>query len=412
MKNLWRGDRLRSVVAVAGTLVAIFIVLLHLAFLRAVSDKAMQVYALFDADVVMVSDRFQFLYRMADFPAARLRQALSLPGIIDAAAVRIDTARWGAPHTRAKSSMLVIGIDPATHFISDANLRDALPVLRGPRRALLDRRSDPGVGLLSVGETGYIGSQPATIVGVYDLGLPMYASTTAIVANADFALYTGNDPNRIQLGLLRVAPGTDAADAVVLLKAFLPNDVRVFARSELMARESRYFVDVKPLGVMMKAGLLIGLIVGAVALFQIMSSQIEARMRDFAVLRAMGFSASFTYGIGAWQLLLMGGTAFALAWLMAIPVFDLIAQKSHLSLPLDGFLLATAGALCIPMIAVAAIPLLRVGRADPANRASRSYANCCCDGRNRRFRPDRVCRNGISERRDRFAPAHRRRCAG
>ena len=59
--NLRRGDRLRVLVAVAGAGVAIFVVLLHLAFLRAVQDKASQVYDLFNADVVLVSDRFQFL---------------------------------------------------------------------------------------------------------------------------------------------------------------------------------------------------------------------------------------------------------------------------------------------------------------------------------------------------------------
>jgi putative ABC transport system permease protein len=123
---------------------------------------------------------------------------------------------------------------------------------------------------------------------------------------------------------------------------------------------------VKPLGIMMRAGLVIGLIVGAVALFQIMSSQIESRMRDFAVLRAMGFSASYTCSVGAWQLALMGCAAFAAAWLAAIPVFALVSRKSHLFLPLDGWLLGTGLAVCIPMIASAALPLIRAARAEPA----------------------------------------------
>jgi hypothetical protein len=80
----------------------------------------------------------------------------------------------------------------------------------------------------------------------------------------------------------------------------------------------------------------------------------------------MGFSASYTYAVGAWQLLLMGAAAFAAAWLAAIPVFDLVSRKSHLFLPLDGWLLGTAAALCLPMIASAALPLVRAARAEPA----------------------------------------------
>src|SRR6185436_20936383 len=93
-------------------------------------------------------------------------------------------------------------------------LRNALPALRLSRNVLLDRRADPEVGALRVGDTGRIGRQPATIVGLYDLGLPMYAAATAIVANTDFSLYTGRDPQRIQLGLLRLAPGANAEGVV------------------------------------------------------------------------------------------------------------------------------------------------------------------------------------------------------
>jgi hypothetical protein len=62
----------------------------------------------------------------------------------------------------------------------------------------------------------------------------------------------------------------------------------------------------------------------------------------------------------------MGLAAFACAWLAAVPVFDAISLKSHLSMPLDGWLFRAAVLCCVPMIASAALPLLRAGRADPA----------------------------------------------
>ena len=117
----------------------------------------------------------------------------------------------------------------------------------------------------------------------------------------------------------------------------------------------------------MRFGLLVGLIVGAVALFQALGSQMETRLRDFAVLRALGFSSRFVYGVGTLQLFLMGGLAFALAWVAAIPVFAVIERLTHLSLPTDLHLLLGAGLLCLPMIATAALPVLRAGRADPAS---------------------------------------------
>ena len=369
--NLARGDRTRLSVAVVGATVAIFIVLVHLGFLRAVEHKATQVYGLFDADIVLVSDRYQFLYRMGEFPAARLRQALSVEGVADAAAVRVSASRWLAADNGEQSSLLLIGIDPRPELIADPTLRRAAAALGAPRRALFDALSDPDVPRVAVGGSGRIGTQPALIVGTYALGLPMYASATAVVANGDFSLYSGEDPQRIQLGLIKLAPGADAPKVLAALKGALPDDVRAMTRAALMEREARYFVEVKPLGIMMRTGLVIGLIVGAVALFQVMSAQIEARVRDFAVLRATGFPAGFTYAVGAWQLLLLGAGSFALAWLLAWPVFEIVSAKSHLFLPQDAWLLGAGIALCVPMIASAAIPLVRAARADPARLFAR-----------------------------------------
>lgn len=340
--------------------------LLHVAFLRAVEHKATQVYALFDAPVVLVSDRFQFLYRMADFPVARLRQALSHPGVAAGAVVRVDNSGWTTADTRTESSLLLIGVDPDPAFLADAGLRASVPALRVSRRILLDRLSDPAVGEVRAGLSGSIGSQQATVAGTYELGLPMYASASAIVANSDFGLYTGGDPRRAQLGLLRLVPGADPAQVAAELDELLPDDVRAQTRAELMRREAAFFLEVKPLGIMMRSGLLVALMVGAVALFQAMSAQVEARLREFAVLRAMGFDAGLTYAIGALQLLIMGAAGFALAWVLSVPVFHGIARVSQLQMPHDGTLFAVAVALCVPMIALAALPLLRAGKAEPA----------------------------------------------
>ena len=370
--NLARGDRVRLAVAVGGATVAIFIVLVHVAFLRAVEHKSTQVYGLFDADLVMISDRYQFLYRMGEFPAARLRQALSVPGVAAASPVRISASRWVAKDSGAQSSLLLIGIDPNPDFIADAELKRAASLLGPPRHALIDSRADPDVGNVKVGDSGHIGAQPALIVGTYGLGLPMYAAATAVVANGDFGLYTGDSPQRMQLGLIKLAQDAKKKEVVAALAEALPGDVRVMTRDALMKKEAHYFVEVKPLGIMMRTGLAIGLLVGAVALFQVMSAQIEARLRDFAVLRATGFSAAYTYAIGAWQLLLLGAASFALAWVAVWPVLALVSAKSHLFLPLDWTLLGAGLVLCAPMIALAAWPLARAAHADPAGLFARA----------------------------------------
>ena len=366
---LSRGDRLRFCVGVGGAAAALFIELLHIALLRAIEHKAAQVYSLFDADIAIISDRYQFLVEMSDFPAARLRQASAHPGVSDVAAVRVNTTRWSDAERGAESSLLLIGIDRDPAFIADPEVRAALPALRGPRQVLLDRTAEAvgGQRVEAIGETGWIGSRPAAIAGHYSLGMPMYAAATAIVSNTDFAYFRGGDPQRIQLGLIRVKPGVDAGATAAALERELPDDVRVVTHATLSAQEASYFTQVKPLGIIMRIGIVIGLVVGAVALLQVMSAQMEARMHDFAVLRAMGFGARFTYAIALSQIAVIAAAAFVIAWLVALGAFAFIARATTLVVPLDLTLLGLAAMLCAPMIVLSALPLLRIGRADPAS---------------------------------------------
>ncbi|MBI5331566.1 MAG: hypothetical protein HZB71_13270 [Betaproteobacteria bacterium] len=365
--SLWRGDRLRTLAAVAGAGVAIFVALLHLAFLQSVRITSSQLYDLFDADLALISGKYQFLYNIPDFPLARLRQANTQDGVAAVAAVRIGSGYWVAPETQAASSMLLIGVEAAPAFVKDRDLRAALPELRRARHLLLDRHSDPDVGVLEIGLNGSLRGQSATVAGFYSLGLPMYAAATAVVSGADFRLYTGRDPQRIEIGLIRLQPGESPAAVAARLNALLPEDVRVLPMSELREQERNYFLEVKPLGVMVRFGLLLGLLVGATALYQALSSQMQMRLRDYAVLRAMGYSARFTYGVSALQLALLGGLAFLLAWLCALPTFALIARITHFPLGADGRMFAESLLLCLPMLAAAALPALRAGRAEPAS---------------------------------------------
>jgi putative ABC transport system permease protein len=365
-RNLWRGDRLRALVAVAGAGMASFVVLLHLTFLHTVGEKASQLYDLFDADVVLVSSRFQFLYNIPEFPLARLRQADALDGVESMAAVSIGTSHWQAEETRALSSMLIIGIEASPAFLKDRDIRLGMEKLKHARQILLDRHAGDDVGDIEVGLNGRIGGQSATVAGLYALGLPMYAESTAIVSRSAFQLYTGQDPLRISLGLLRLHPNLDATDFSERLNTLLPDDVRAMPIATLRKQEQDYFLEVKPLGIMVRFGLLVGLLVGAAALYQALASQIEARRKDFAVLRAMGFSARFTYRVGAFQLLILGGLAFGLAWLAALPTFAVIGRFTGLSMTADWCLLAESSLLCLPMMATAALPVLRAGKAEPA----------------------------------------------
>jgi putative ABC transport system permease protein len=367
LSNLLRGDRIRTAVAVLGVAVATFLVILHLGLMHAVKHKATEAQDLFEFDLALISTRYQFLYSAADFPEVRLKQAAAVPGVRATMPVRIDNTYWVHPGTELSSSVLLIGVGDDPRFLREPNIRAALPGLRESRKVLLDAFADKDFGPAVAGGLGRIRGQEATIIGSYRLGLPMYANGTAVTANADFSLFTGNPHENVRWGLIQADADVDLKAAAARLRAALPVDVQVLTRAEFIERERAYFVAVKPLGILLRSGMLIGLVVGAVALYQALAAQIESRLREFAVLRALGFAHRFTLGVAIAQLIIMTLVGGLLAFAAAIPVFVAISSASQLALEPNVQLVAGVSGYALAMAALcAALSLARTARADPA----------------------------------------------
>jgi putative ABC transport system permease protein len=368
--SLFRGDRLRFSVAVLGIGVAFLTVLLHLALLHAVSEKSTQIYRLFNADAVVLSRQFQFAYSTGDFPHVRLRQVAQHANVKAVAQVRMGRTGWqaeeGGVAIGGVASMLVLGLTPSSSaFMSDKEIRRQLDGLRSPRQVLFDRLSSPDVGSRKPGDSARLNNQSVRVAGDFSLGLPMYAPAAAIVSGDDFASLLGESAMRAEIGLLRLSPGRSIDVQVTELRVNLPDDIQVLTMQELIARERAYFLETKPLGIMVRIGLLIGLAIGSVALFQAISAQMETRHHDLALLRAIGFPQNLSLWFGALQLFLLIFLGWALAILIAVPLFAYIFALASMPGQLDLSLIGQSLIYGLVMLPVAAQPLWSSVRRSP-----------------------------------------------
>lgn len=367
LAGLLRGDRTRVVAALAGVTVSIFVVVMHVAFLRGVSLKSTAFYDLFDYDAVIVSERFQFFYVMPPFSVGRVLQAEGLSSVAQLAQVRVTSTDWLALENLRSSTLIVFSFSGAPEFIVEPTLRAAAGQLDRQARVVVDNRSDVELGPLATGRRVQIAGHDATISGTYRLGLRMYADGTAMVMPTDFSYFGGFANDRVSLGLVKFRPGADRQAAMAEL-ATLPKDVRAYTREQLREGERAFFVEVKPLGVLMRSGVWIGFVVGLVALYQALATHLESRVREFAVLRAMGHSKALVLAVGALQLALMTVVGALLAsavlaptlgWLEKMTTFDVAYQPV-----LWGYTFVAALALATGSGIFA---MWRVQRMDPAD---------------------------------------------
>ena len=73
--------RVKLIVAVAGVVVAVLLMLMQLGFMQAAFQSALIVPRQIDADLVVISPQTQAMFRTAQFPHVLLYRMPSVPGV-------------------------------------------------------------------------------------------------------------------------------------------------------------------------------------------------------------------------------------------------------------------------------------------------------------------------------------------
>jgi putative ABC transport system permease protein len=135
-----------------------------------------------------------------------------------------------------------------------------------------------------------------------------------------------------------------------------------------MRQEVDYWARRTPIGFVISAGLVVGFIVGAVIVYQILYTDLTDHLREYAVLKATGCSDTFLHGI-VWQqsvILALGGflPATFLAWIVLRVTRAATSLPAGLSPGPSILVLGLTTGMCV----VAGTLALRVLReADPAD---------------------------------------------
>jgi putative ABC transport system permease protein len=359
--------RLRLVAALAGVAVALFLLTLQISILDAAKAKVTQLYDDFNFDLAAVPDTYQFLLNFESIDRVVLDQGRATGDISRAFGLNVDVVHWTQWPSKKLAYLFLIGLDDPGTFLRDPVIRGGLKSLASSHDLLMDAYSQPDIGPLATGTRAKIGDEFETIAGHFKLGLFFYGEGSAIVRNTDFPRLTERDSSKISIALFQLRPGVSPQKAKRDLEAIVPEHTLVFTRDELLQQERDYFLSVRPVGIMIYISMLIACLVGTVIIVQVLSTEVANRMKEYAVLKAMGSSPAFVYGIGITQSILVGLSSLLPALLVGGIVLWYIQYRTHLESALGLVLFGKMLAITLAAsICAAAAVLGRVQRADPA----------------------------------------------
>lgn len=295
---------LRMAVAVAGIAFAVLLIMMQLGFRAALFESTLRFHERFRYDIALFSPDSVFIVRPAAFSIRRLYQALGVAEVAEVTPVYIFPAIWKNPWTTERRGINAVGVDPEKDVLDTPGFAEGHSLLRRQDVVLFDAASRPEFGPVGAAfrDTGpfatEVNDRQVEVVGLVEVG-PSFGIDGTVITSVDnwLRLFPERPRNDIQLGLIRLKEGADPDAVRDTLRAFLPGDVLVMTKPDFIARERAYWNGATPIGYIFAFGAIMGFVVGAIVVYQILFADVSEHINEYGTLRAIGYGNGFVSGI-------------------------------------------------------------------------------------------------------------------
>jgi putative ABC transport system permease protein len=352
----------------------VLLIMMQLGFRSALFESSVRYQQRFNYDIALFSPDSVFIVRPESFSIRRLYQTLADPDVASVAPVYIFPAIWKNPWTNQRRSLNLIGFNPDDNLLDAQGFDAGRALLKREDVVLFDARSRPEFG--PVASTLRDGGQVVTevnsrevqVVGLFEMGTSFGIDGSLMTSDDNWLrLFPDRSRNSIQLGLLTLTPGADANAVRDRLRAYLPQDVLVLTKADFVNREVAYWNRATPIGYVFAFGAIMGFVVGAIVVYQILFADVSEHLGEYATLRAMGYSNGFVSGIVLQQAAILGVLGFIPGLLAAHVLYGRAAAATFLPLAVTPERAATVFAMTLAMCAISGLLAVRkVRRLDPA----------------------------------------------
>ncbi len=369
-----RYQKLRTAVAIMGIAFSAILILMQLGFRASMLESAVRYQQHLNYDVALVSTETPYLVRPASFSSRRLYQALGVDGVESVAPLYMSMSVWKNPYDHTMRNVFTLGVDPDDDTLHAPGVRESIDRVRQRDVILFDARSRPEHGpvadRLRAGEevVTEVNDRRVTVGGLFEMGTSFGIDGSILTSEDNFLrLFPSRQRTQIDLGLIRIRPGEDAERVRDAVRALLPRDVLVLTKPDYVAREAAYWNGAQPIGYIFGFGAIMGFVVGAIIVYQILFADVSDHLAEYATLRAMGYSNGFVSGIVVQQAVILAVLGYLPGWAICLWLYR--AAGAATQLPIYMTLergLAVLG-LTIAMCAIAGLIALRKVRSlDPA----------------------------------------------
>jgi putative ABC transport system permease protein len=328
---------MRLLAALAGVSFANVLVFFQMGLSGGLYDSQKRPLERINGQLVMVSQRYLYLGEQLNLPRARLTQALGVEGVRAVTPLYIGQTEWINRETRQQKQALIFGVTPENPALRIPELEANPLLLLRSDAVLFDSRSKKVAGpvaqLVGRGETyeTELRGTRAVVTGLFQLGVTFAADINLITSATNFKNYfPDQSADDIQMGVIQLQPGADARRVQATLNSFLGPTVKVLTIPELEQAEVNYWQHNTSFGVIFGLGVLVGLVVGAIIVYQILYSDVSDHLAEYATLKAIGYDNTFVVAIILEESLILALLAFGPSLLLSLALYAFLVRSTSL----------------------------------------------------------------------------------
>ena len=365
---------MRLLVALAGIGFAVLLIMMQLGFRSALFESAVRFHERLNYDIALFSTDSVFIVRPQPFSVRRLYQALGDESVASVSPVHIFPGVWKNPWNNDRRSISVFGFDPEVDILDAEGFDENRLRLRQQDVVLFDAASRPEFGPVAKefdADTGLkteLNNRQIKVVGLFKMGTSFGIDGNIMTSEDNWLrLFPDRSRNDIELGLITLKPGADAAATRDRLRNYLPKDILVMTKADFVQREKDYWNAATPIGYIFAFGAIMGFVVGAIIVYQILFADVSEHLNEYATLRALGYPNRFISGIVIQQAFILGVLGYLPGMLLVHWLSMKAAGATHLPLYITQERALTVFLLTLSMCAISALLAVRkVRRLDPA----------------------------------------------
>lgn len=367
-------DKPKLIAAIMGVMFACLLVFMQLGFKDSLMTSAASAPIKMQADVFLMHKQTEAMWRSEKFDRSLLMRALGHPDVASVHAMYMGLAAFKNIDTRLKRTLMVYGFDPESDLMNIQEVISQREKIKIKDQVLFDRASRPEFGpvesWIGAGRAQTeINNYKVTLVGTYLMGTSFAADGNVIASEQNFLrIFPNRSMSEIDLGFIRARDPSRIPQIKQDIETMMGKEVMVLTYAELISYEQAYWQNSAPVGFIFGMGVIMGLMVGMVIVYQILFTEISNNLSQFATLKAMGYPQSYLVKVvfaSAMYLALLG---FVPGFALSLYLYQLAEQNIFIPFPMPVSKIAFVFSLILGMCFVAGtLAVRKLKSADPAD---------------------------------------------